>query len=233
MKQLILPFECHPTFEAPDFIVSSTNKDAYLWLMQWPHWPNHCFAIYGDEGCGKTHLSYIWQEQSQARRLESQVFNTTPLPSLLEGPNLFILDDAHLIEKGEKFFHFYNHLNLTKGALLLLTRTPPAHWESDLADLRSRLNTIPTLKIHDPDEELLCRLVQKLFNDLQLRVEENVIIFLLKHMERSFESAHLWVHTLNTYALTHNRSITIPLVRELLLQQERVAADSKSHLKGQ
>lgn len=65
MKQLILPFECHPTFKAPDFVISSANKDAYLWLMQWPEWPSHCFAIYGDGGCGKTHLSHIWQEQSQ------------------------------------------------------------------------------------------------------------------------------------------------------------------------
>ncbi len=159
---------------------------------------------------------------SQARRFQANVFNATPLQTLLEGSNLFILDDAHLIEKGEKFFHFHNHLNLTKGALLLLTRTPPAHWESDLADLRSRLNTIPALKIHDPDEELLCRLIQKHFSDLQLKVEESVITFLLKHMERSFESAHLWVNTLNTYALTYNRSITIPLVRELLMQQGTV-----------
>ena len=222
MKQLILPFEYHPTFDAQDFIVSSANKDAYLWLMQWPQWPNHCFAIYGDEGSGKTHLSYIWQEQTQARRLESSLFNITPLLTLLEGSNLFIIDDAHFIEKGEKFFHFYNHLNLTKGALLLLTRTPPAHWESELLDLRSRLNTIPALKIHDPDEELLSRLIQKLFSDLQLRVDEGVIAFLLKHMERSFESAHRWVNTLNTYALTYNRSITIPLVRELLLKNRLI-----------
>ncbi len=216
MKQFILPLELPPAFDDKDFIVSTCNEEAYLWLMRWPNWPNRCLAIYGDEGCGKTHLSNIWHINTKAKCLKGQDFNTTDLETLFEKPNLFVLDNAHLIEKEEKLFHFYNHLIESQGGLLLLSRTPPAHWGKNLPDLRSRLNAIPALKIHAPDEELLFQVIQKLFSDEQIIVDKAVIYFLLKHIERSFEKARFWVETLNAYALTQNRRITIPLVREVL-----------------
>ena len=185
--------------------------------MRWPNWPNHCLSIYGDGGCGKTHLSNIWQMNTKARYLKAQDFNSIDLETLFEEPKLFILDDAHLIEKEEKFFHLYNHLIDSKGGLLLLSRTPAAHWGKSLPDLRSRLNAIPAVKIHGPDEKLLFQVIQKLFSDVQLHVEDTVISFLLKHMERSFEQARFWVETLNRLAMTQNRRVTIPLVREALL----------------
>lgn len=220
MQQQILPLELPSALEAKDFIVSPANEEAFLWLKRWPNWPNRCLAIYGEKGCGKTHLSNIWKSITQARYLNSQEFNAADLKILFEGSPVFILDDAHLIEKEEKLFHFYNHLLSNKGALLLLSHTPPAHWKTSLPDLRSRLNAIPALKIHAPDETLLFQVIQKFFHDLQLHVEDAVISFLLKYIERSFESAYFWVDKLNTYALTEKRSITIPLVRELLLQKD-------------
>lgn len=219
MQQLLLPLELPPAFDDKDFIVSSCNAEAYLWLMRWPNWPHYCLSIYGDEGCGKTHLSNIWQMNTKAKYLKAQDFNTTDLEKLLAKPNLFILDDAHLIEEEEKLFHFYNHLIDAKGGLLISSRTAPAHWKTSLPDLSSRLNAIPALKIHAPDEALLFQIIQKLFNDIQLHVDDTVIYFLLKHMERSFEQARFWVETLNRFALTQNRRVTIPLVREVLLAE--------------
>lgn len=220
MKQLILPLEFPPALEAKDFIVSSANEEAFLLLNRWPNWPNHSLAIYGEKGCGKTHLSHIWKMTTHARYLSAQEFNSIDLEVLFDNAPLFVLDDSHLIEKEEKLFHFYNHLIQSKGALLLISQTPPAHWRTTLPDLRSRLNAIPALKIHPPDEALLFQVIQKLFNDFHITVEEAVINFLLKHIERSFESARFWVTTLNTYALTQRRSITIPMMKEILLQEE-------------
>lgn len=218
MKQLLLPFEQTPAFDAKDFIVSRSNEEAYLWLKGWPQWSYPCVAIYGESGCGKTHLSSIWQIASQARYLKAEDFNAASLDILFESPGFFVLDEAHLINREEKLFHFYNHLMSIKGNLLLLSHEAPAHWKISLPDLRSRLNAMPAIKISPPDETLLTQVIQKLFTDLQLKVDEAVIHFLTKHMERSFESARLWTTALNTFALTHKRGITIPVVREILSQ---------------
>lgn len=222
MKQLILPFEQPPTYDARDFIVSSANEEAYLWLNCWPNWPHPCLAIYGEGGCGKTHLSSIWQTTSKAQYLRAQDFDAIGLETLFESPCLFILDDAHLIEKEEKLFHFYNHSLSKKGSLLFLSKAAPAHWGTNLRDLSSRLNAIPAIKIHSPDEALLTKVIQKLFSDLQLKVDDAAISFLIKHMERSFESARFWTSILNTFAMTQKRSITVPVVRDLLSQPNLV-----------
>ena len=165
---------------------------------------------------------------TNAKLLTSEDFNAIDLETLFDMSNFFILDDAHLIEKEKKFLHLYNHLVDSKGALLLLSRTPPAHWGTQLPDLRSRLNAVPALKIHAPDEDLLFQVIQKLFSDFQLHVEDAVVSFLLKHMERSFERARFWVKTLNTYALSQKRRITIPLVREILLREDPVEIHPQS-----
>lgn len=220
MKQLILPFDQPPAFDAKDFIVSSSNEEAYLWLQAWPDWSYPCVAIYGESGCGKTHLSSIWQTATGARYLSAEDFNAAALDILFEEPGLFILDDAHLINREEKFFHFYNHLMSIQGNLLLLSPLAPAHWKMTLPDLRSRLNAMPAIKIFPPDEALLTQVIQKLFTDLQLKVDDAVINFLTKHMERSFKSARLWTTALNTFAMTQKRGITIPVVREILSQPD-------------
>ncbi len=222
MKQLVLPLDLPPAFEEQDFIVSPSNEEAYLWLMRWPNWPTRCLALYGEEGCGKTHLSHMWQRKTDAKRFKGAEFNKIALTTLIEAPPFFILDEAHCVETEGKLFHLYNHIVSSKGGLLLLAQTPPAHWTLALPDLRSRLNSIPAVKIHAPDEILLTHVIKKLFADLKIKVDESVIGFLLKHIERSFESARYWVNLLNTRALTQNRSITIPLVREMLLEQASV-----------
>ena len=56
----------------------------------------------------------------------------------------------------------------------------------------------------------------KLFFDRQLKVDHDVIIFLLKRIERSFESLNNIVRKLDNAALDQKRKITIPFVRNVL-----------------
>jgi len=228
VKQLILPLDHSPAFEDKDFVVSVANKEAYHSLMSWPQWSHPYLSIYGERGSGKTHLSYIWQEKTKAQYFTGHDFNRMDIEDLLKGEGPLILDDAHLIEKEEKLFHFYNHIMDKKGSFLLLSLFPPSQWTLRLPDLQSRLKVIPAIKIHAPDETLLSRLITKLFQDLQVRVESDVVSFLVKHMERSFQSADTWVERLNRASLIQKRRITIPLVRELLEEEARVEKHPQS-----
>ncbi len=225
MKQLVLPLNLPSALEEKDFIVSPSNEEAFIWLTRWPDWPQRCLTLYGEKGCGKTHLSSIWQHNAKARYLSHTDFDKTPTEHLMIEKPFFILSDAHLIENEEKFFHLYNHILNTQGGLLLLSESPPAHWNKKLPDLQSRLKVIPALKIHAPDEGLLFQVIQKRFGEMQIKVDEDVIRFLLKQIERSFESVHKWVEILNQEALIYKRSITIPLVRTYLEKEEAAESD--------
>ena len=60
----------------------------------------------------------------------------------------------------------------------------------------------------------------KQFADRQLKVDDDVIGFLLRRMERSFAAARAMVGAIDDLALAERRNITVPLVRRVLETEE-------------
>jgi chromosomal replication initiation ATPase DnaA len=89
-----------------------------------------------------------------------------------------------------------------------------------LADLRSRLNTATAVRIGPPDDTLMQAVVVKLFADRQLKVDQDVVTFMLARMERSFDAARELVARIDAAALKERRKITVRLVRDLLKDDE-------------
>src|ERR1700723_4672446 len=58
--QLPLPFPHQPTYAAADFLASPSTEAALTWLERTEDWPDHRLALWGDPGCGKTHLLRLW-----------------------------------------------------------------------------------------------------------------------------------------------------------------------------
>jgi len=212
-RQLIFDLNLPAAFSRENFIVTESNLEAYGWLNQWPDWPHHCLTIYGDEGCGKSHMGHIWIEEVKGASFTAHEFDKVDF--LEDGMNILI-DHAEKIRNEERLFHLYNRVNQERGSVLLLSNTSPSQWDIKLADLKSRLNSIPSVKVLPPDDQLLEGVLRKLFTDHQLRVPENVLAFLLRHMERSFKAAVQLVNDLDHKALQEKRNITLPFVRQVL-----------------
>jgi chromosomal replication initiation ATPase DnaA len=102
------------------------------------------------------------------------------------------------------------------GYLLVSGRNPPARWRCELADLSSRLSTLPVFDLGAPDDMLIEAVLVKMFADRQLRISPEVLRYILPRMERSFESARALVTSIDTASLEQRREITIPLVRDVL-----------------
>jgi chromosomal replication initiation ATPase DnaA len=64
----------------------------------------------------------------------------------------------------------------------------------------------------------------KLFADRQLIVSEDVVAFLLHHMERSFAAARRLVGALDQAGLAEKRRITVKLARAVLALEAGEAA---------
>ena len=56
----------------------------------------------------------------------------------------------------------------------------------------------------------------KLFADRQLRVDADVIGYVVARMERSFAATRTLVEALDSTALARRRNITVPLARDVL-----------------
>ena len=99
-----------------------------------------------------------------------------------------------------------------KKRLLLLDGS----WGVQLPDLRSRLLTAWPVRIELPDDGLLQALLVKQLADRQIRIDLEVVEFLMRRMERSFAAARLLVRELDRASLRARRPVTMPLARAVL-----------------
>jgi chromosomal replication initiation ATPase DnaA len=112
--------------------------------------------------------------------------------------------------------HLYN-MSLERGGSLLLTLpAPPAALDIGLADLASRLRSLPVAGIAPPDDALLTAVLLKHFGDRGIGVAPPVVAFLTSRMERSFASAAALAARLDRLSLESGRPVTIKMAREVL-----------------
>jgi len=219
MTQLILDLGHRPALGEADFMVSPCNSQAVQWLDRWPNWPAPALTIQGPAGCGKTHLARVFAARSGAVLIAAGALTTDSVPDLLGTGRAAVVDDADRAQP-EALLHLYNVLAERGGHLLLTAAEPPARWTDTLPDLRSRLAAAPMVAVAPPDDALLAALLVKLFADRQLMVAEEVVLFLLHQMERSFEAVRRLVAALDAAALREKRAITIPLARAVLGERQ-------------
>lgn len=176
-RQLPLPFAHAPRYAATEFLRGPSNAEALALLDHEAHWPMQRLAIWGAEGCGKTHLLHHWAERHGAVLLNGATL-------ALEPPSRAVaIDDADLA--GERpLLHMFNAAAEAGLPLLTASRAAPARWATGLPDLASRLRATLAVELRAADEELLRALLAALFAQRQLPVAAAVQAFLLRHLPR-------------------------------------------------
>ena len=212
-EQLPLDLPVRNAMNAAGFVVSDSNRDAVAWVDRWPDWPNGILAVYGPQGCGKTHLAHVWLEKAWQAKSAARFLEPSAPEQLPRGENL-VLDGIRLPE--EHLFHLINHVRAEKTSLLILDREPPARWAVRLPDLASRLAAVPAVAVLAPDDTLLAAVLAKHFADRQVEVAPEVIAYLVKQIERSFTAAETMARRLDRAAMARRAPITIKLARDLL-----------------
>ena len=215
MAQLPLDLGHRASFSGEDFLIAPCNRDAVAWLDRWPDWPGPGLALHGPAGCGKTHLAHVFQAGAKARLLTPADLPRGPAPQLLAGARAAVLDGGPPLEE-RALLHLYNHIAEIGGHLLIIAPEAPARWPIKLPDLASRLSAMPAVRIDPPDDRLMEALLIKLFGDRQLAVPPEVVTYLTRRVERSFDTLRHVVDLLDRESLARRRAITLPLAREIV-----------------
>ncbi len=202
-----------------DFLIAPNNQDAVAWIDLWPEWPAPILMLYGPVASGKSHLAAVWGEKSNAACVRPDTLNDESIRSIASAAKHVILEDADKlignVENEKGLFHLYNLFKEEKRSILMTLVEPPVRRSFALPDLASRLRAAPAVAIREPDDVLLGSILVKLFNDRQLRVSQEVVSYILSHMERSFEEARRIVEDLDHLALIEKKSVSIPLTKEI------------------
>ena len=223
-SQLPINFSHRPALGKEDFMVASSNIDAVSTLESWPNWPFFAVCIYGNPGCGKTHLANVFSNHIskitnypyRIPMLQAKdITLNTPHDMFEQHPCLIIENLTDNINQ-EALFHLYNLYRNEGGNILFTSHQAPARLNITLPDLRSRLNIIPAIEIKEPDDDLLSALIVKLFVDRQVSITPDIVSYIVKNMQRSFSYAIKLIVEIDNISLSKKRAISIPIVKEAL-----------------
>jgi chromosomal replication initiation ATPase DnaA len=210
--QLRLPFEDTLRYEAADFVAAESNEAAMSWLGR-DDWPDRRLAIWGPEGCGKTHLLHVWAGRRQASILDGRALAGMPDLPMAGG---VAVDDADRIADEEALLHLLNTARDRGLFVLLGARPAPARWAVSLPDLSSRLRAVNAVEIAAPDDGLLEALVIRAMAQRQLEVPANLAPYMVRHWTRSAAGILEAVRRLDEASLAQGRAITRRFAAEVL-----------------
>src|SRR4051794_4258389 len=214
-RQLALALPHAESLSRDNFLEGPPNAAALALVEGWPDWPNRIMLLAGAEGSGKSHLAAIWAEQAGARSTTAHALSATAVPGALATGALVVEDLKPSGFDERALFHLMNLAREDQAFVLITARLPPAAFQVELRDLRSRLRAVPVVTLLPPDDQLFRALIVKFCADRQLNVDETVVGYLASRIERSFAGARRAVERLDAEALRLGRPVTRALAAEL------------------
>jgi len=221
-RQLALPF-AHAPLYAADFLEMPSNAAALAWLARPADWPQRRLALWGGEGCGKTHLLHLWAGRAGALLLAGPA-----LPRREAAPDRpLAIDDADAAPE-HPLLHLLNAAAEAGLAVLLAGRTPPARWPVALPDLASRLRAAAAVEIRPAEDVLLRALLARLLAERQVAVPEPLQAWLLARLPRTPAAVREAAARLDRAALAAGGPITRAVAADVLAGLAGAADESSA-----
>ena len=220
MNQLIFDFaeRGYPGF---DKFLGTENAEL-VYVLQHKHDP--FIYVWGEEGAGKSHLLRAWVAQALDAGKKAVYIDAaaTPLTEAAFEAEYLAIDQIEKLGNEEQallFAVFNRFRNSGKGFLLLSSEHTPQQLVIR-EDLRTRMAYCLVYEVKPlTDQEKIDALVSMAAAH-QVTIDPEIFEYLLNHWRRDMDSLMQMLDTLDNYAVTMGKRITLPLLRQLLKQQE-------------
>ena len=224
MRQLALDIGLSP---APDFdsFIALGNEPALQALLAAEPGAAPLY-LWGPSGCGKTHLLRAVQARA-LRNGQAVAWLDASSPSSGLAPNTqwLLLDQAESWSPAQQHAAFSAFVQAaTQGtAVVAAGRLPPV----DLPireDIRTRLGWGLVLSLWPLGESTLRQALQGQAQRRGLRLGDEVLDYALRRLARDLKSLTGLLDRLDRYALQHQRPLTVPLLRQMLDEEQGLTA---------
>ncbi|PKP82322.1 MAG: hypothetical protein CVT79_05175 [Alphaproteobacteria bacterium HGW-Alphaproteobacteria-18] len=172
-------------------ICGGPNQAAVQLASRPEAWATHALCVTGPARCGLTYLARAWAGRFGGQYLTAAEFGGLKLGALdaLAGGHV-ALDDVDLIvaKREEPFLLFYNMVAAKGGRVLLVAHTGAASWRTGIADLRSRLNSMPVAEIGQPDEAHVRARLRAAAARRFMKLSPETINYLVPRIDLSYEA---------------------------------------------
>ncbi|MGA0193692.1 MAG: HdaA/DnaA family protein [Pelagibacteraceae bacterium] len=215
MSQLIFNFPFTTNYFEEDFFVSSSNFEAYKLIETWPKWPSRNINIYGPTGCGKSHLASILKKKINSFFINASDISNNSL-ALIKLKECLIIDNYENNIEENLLYTIINQTHQSNQYVIINSDQPISSLEIKLEDLKSRLNSFSKITIDLPTDDLIKVVLTKNFSDKQIQIDNKLIDFILKHINRSYEDIFNFIKKIDELSLSTGKSININLIKKVL-----------------
>ena len=215
LNQLLLNFNLKQNFNYDDYYVGESNYFAFKLIDSWPNWPKRIVNIYGEKGCGKTHLSDIFKNKHKAKIIKEQDVSFDTFKSFKICQNI-ILDNFQNILDEKTLFSFLNLIEKDNKYLIINSILPLTNLKYKLPDLISRINNTLFVEIKNPDDDMIFALLLKNFSDRQMNIDKKLIDYIVKRIERSYSKISEFIYKVDEISLKKKKRINFKTIKEII-----------------
>ena len=215
LNQLLLNFNFKKSFNDHDYYVSDSNYFAFNLIDKWPKWEKRILNIHGEKFSGKTHLSKIFQSKSSAIYLNEKDISNEIFKKIKLYESIIIDEFSNKFEEN-LIYSIFNLVDQDSKYLLINTETPLSEIKFKLPDLVSRSKNSLQAKIEPPDDELIFALILKNFSDRQIKLEKQIIEFIVNRIERSYSKISEFIYKIDELSLKKKKPINFKTIKEIL-----------------
>ena len=215
LDQKLLDFSISESFDENDYYVSKCNYFAKSIIETWPKWDKKIVNLTGEKHSGKTHLSNIFKLKSNALYLNASNINDQTLKKIKLSNNVIIEDLNETFD--EKLLYSILYLvEQDNKYLLISSKIPLDTMKFSLPDLISRLKNCIIAKIEQPDDELIYAIILKSFSDRQIKLDNKVIDYIIKRIDRSYSKMQEFIYKIDELSLKKKKSINFKIIKEII-----------------
>ena len=218
MQQCLLPLGYTQSSELCDFVVANCNQLAFDLLHRQISGlsKDKFICIYGESGCGKSHLLQGFAKEHNLKYFKAtQALSVSSWDLCHCSEQILIIDDADSIEDDVWWFHLYNLLKENSKSLIISAKKAPSMWPVNLADWRSRLATFVVTEMRNPDDDTLKRVLEKIWKDKGITVDNNILEYLSRRIDRNFPAICHWAYKIDLISAQRRCPITINMLHSL------------------
>jgi len=213
--QIVFKFPDKSFYYEEDFCIGENNYEAYKLVKEWPNWSFKGISIYGPKKSGKSYLTKIFSDKTNSKIFEGGSVNKNNLDLILN-QKVLIIEDIELFNDEILFQTILNDFISKNKFIYLSSIKLAASIPFKLKDLISRLNSLVVVAITNPSDDLFSQILTKMLSDKQINITKKDVDFILKNIERSYDTASKFVKNLDELSLLYKKKINTKIINQAL-----------------